>query len=228
MSFQRSLSFYARAGLGVLMLIAPAAPASAATMTISFNGSLTAVSSAVASQFAVGDTFTGTFVIDTDAPGSACGAFCQSYSSPLTVMSATVGSYNFSATVALQLTEFSTFYDEYSINAYGASLSGPPVNGMSPSLFFITLTDPTTAALSTIHTLTPPVLGDYAERSFGIFFETQGRVEAIAGTITSLSEVQTPPTAVPEPTSLLLLGTGITALAARVRRRRNTDSTQAR
>jgi hypothetical protein len=224
-NLRNSLSLCAPAGLGVLMLMAAAAPVSAATITYSFTGSVAGVSSPALSPLAAGDALSGTFVFDTEAAaGSACGTFCQTYTSPLQTLSATVGSYSFSATATELLTEFATFYDEYAI--VNDSISGPPVNGMSLLNFYLTLFDPTHTALSTIHTLVPPVLGDYAERTFGlIFMDRNGSIEYVGGTIASLSVVQTPPPAVPEPTSLLLLGTGIAALAGRARHRSMKNST---
>jgi hypothetical protein len=63
------------------------------------------------------------------------------------------------------------------------------------------------------------VLANYAQRIFALSFVDGFNLPAVSATLTSLSVVTTPPS-VPEPTSLLLLGTGIIALAGRVRRRR--------
>jgi hypothetical protein len=213
----KTLSYCARLGVGVFVLTVAAAPVSAAPITFSFSGSVTAISPQLTSTFAVGDAMSGTFVFDPAATFTACSGVCGNFNSALQTLSVTIGSYTLSGTAFETLYNSST-QDYYEISALLPA--GAPVNGLPPSSFALELTDPSATALSTHSTLVAPVLANYAERNFALLFEDSfHRLIGVGGTITSLSAVTTPPS-VPEPTSFLLLGTGIIALAGRVRRRR--------
>jgi PEP-CTERM motif len=219
-NLKRTLSLCARIGLGVFVLMATAArPSSASTITFSFSGSITNVNSpTLAGQFAVGDVLWGTYTFDSAAAFTDCGAICGMYDSSLQAVSGTLGTYSFTGTARAILIMSS----QYIIAADSPSISGAPVNGLPLTTFTINLFDPTGTALSTAHTVVPPLLSAYSQRDFVLGFGTDpfrlDPTATVSGTITSLAEVQ-PPTAVPEPTTLLLLGTGIVALAGRARQR---------
>jgi hypothetical protein len=213
----KTLSWCARVGVGVFLLTIVATPASAAPITFSFSGSVTSIDPRLASKFSIGDAMSGTFVFDPAAAYTSCGSLCGDFHSALQTLSATIGSYTLSGTAFEELFNFAPFYDKYTIVTN--SPSGAPVNGFPLWSFALTLTDPSATALTTQQTLVAPVLANYAERLFILNFGDIFDLAPVSGSLTSLSVVTTPP-AVPEPTSCLLLGTGIIALAGRVRRRR--------
>lgn len=224
MNLKKSLSLCARAGLGVLVVMAAATPSSASTITYSFTGTVTDVSPLLAGPFAVGDAMSGTFVFDSAAIFTACGGACGRYDSSLQSVSMTIGSYTLTGT-ATDLLQTPFMSRRYDIYADAPAVSGAPVNGLTLAGFALSLFDPTATAFSTAQTLVAPVFANYAQGTFGVAFETGGplsQTTGLGGTLTSLSQVETP-AAVPEPTSLLLLGTGVIAVVKRGRRHRALD-----
>ncbi len=212
----KTLSYGARLGAGVFVLTIAAAPVCAAPITFSFSGSVTHVDLLLTSKFAVGDAMSGTFVFDPAAAYTSCGSACGTFNSALQTLSATIGSYTLSGTAFEQLFN-SPAQDYYQIST--TSPSGALVAGLPLAAFGLDLTDLSATALTTQTTLVAPVLANYAQRIFALSFVDGFNLPAVSGTLTSLSVVTTPPS-VPEPTSLLLLGTGIIALGGRVLRRR--------
>src|SRR5687768_12831328 len=92
--FGRSLLM--KLALNMLMLVVTAgasvlldpAVARAATITYAYTGTVTTVDSPLGGTFAVGDTFAGTFVLDTEATANGCVSACEVYLSPLQTYSA--------------------------------------------------------------------------------------------------------------------------------------------
>jgi hypothetical protein len=208
---------------GASVLLDPAV-ARAATITYAYTGTVTTVHSPLGGTFAVGDPFTGTFVLDTEATASGCGSVsaCVFYLSPLQTYSATVGSYGFSGVGYEVIVDHFNGEDywEFDSGYNGTTVSGPAVNGLKPIGFYLQLSDPSGAALTGV-SLVPPVLSDYSIATFRLVFEDFPPA-SLSGTIASISVVEpTPPTppAVPEPASLALLATGLAGLAASRTRR---------
>jgi hypothetical protein len=212
--------------VGLLLLTANGA--SAAPITWAFSGTVDVVDAALGATFSSSQTMAGSVTYDID-PSFVCAGSCQgadalqSYAGA-TDFSITVGSYTATfPTVAdannhpIQVTnDFSpTPRDSFSVSA---RLTGTPLNGFNP-LAFLGLNDYQ-------HTLLPDA--DLANVNLSAFiaapdhfnfwylaFSDFGGNPQISGNITAITQV----TAVPEPSSLMLLGGGILALARKAWRR---------
>jgi len=104
--------------------------------------------------------------------------------------------------------------DEYLINHQ--SFSGLTVNGAAPTVFNIGLVDTSAMAFTTdTLPLVPPTLGSFDSFTNLIRFENNGGKD-VRFDLTSF-ELSTP--AVPEPSSIVLLGIGVAGLLIRNRRR---------
>jgi hypothetical protein len=205
--------------LALVLLLAPGiSSVSASTITYSFTGTADTVDPLLASAFGIGDTLTGTFEYDPTPRPGGCRDLSRCYPSPLQLLSARLGSYEFSGTAVVTIS--STTWGVSAVRAHPfeivhTDLVGPPVNGLHPRRFGITL-----AGASEPHDylqIMEPVFADYSDASFDMWFD-EGVEDSspvfVFGTVTSLA-----PTAVPEPATAFLLITGVLACALHSRAR---------
>jgi hypothetical protein len=230
-----------RLGSLVALWLLSATAARASTITFSFTGSVTSVDSSLATAFSPGDALTGTFIFDSDAaPFPVPAAFIRQYFAPTQLLSATVGSYIFSGSIVESLEDLPADIpppstDRYAVIAAShpggppegcgpcpppSVISGPSVNGLPLWFFNIVLTDPSGSALSSL-ALVPPVFSNYSDRQFSLVFGSSRPDDAhgVFGTVSSLAVVT--PSAIPEPTSFVLLASGMFGPSARRWLRRN-------
>jgi hypothetical protein len=212
--------------VGLLLLTATGA--SAAPITWAFSGTVDTVDPALVGTFNISQTMTGSVTYDID-PSFVCAGSCQgpnalqSYAGA-TDFTITVGSYTATfpavpdaSTHPIQVANDFSPTARDAVTA-SARLTGTPMNGFNP-LVLLSLNDYQ-------HTLLPDA--DLANVNLSAFitapdhfnfwylaFSPAGGETQISGNITAITQV----TAVPEPSSLMLLGGGILAVARKVRRR---------
>jgi len=203
--------------LATFVLTAPAV-GRAAPITFQFTGTVTQSGSPDidSTQLLTGSyTFDSALLNNCVAPDFVAGVGCYG---PITAFSLSIGAFTTSLDTA-----FTGLQDVFvsdtgsSPDTYGlaAPLLGVP---LTLNQFVMRLSDSTMAALSSnALPLTPPVLANFDFNSWEL--DLGGQVAAV-GTITSLRAV---PTAVPEPATLVLLGSGVVA-ARRVRRTKPRES----
>ena len=220
--------------LGLLLAAGP--PAQAAPITFDFGGTVTSVDPALAGSFAVSQSLTGSFTYEsTSLPSSPGGG---NYFTALTALSFTVGTYSASFLGPLpppsQDLKISVInlpgLDIFNVSAVTTDgLTGPPAAGFAFSGFFFSLQDNTGTVFSSTALPTSLSLSSFDFPVFTLeFLDLDDNEFAVEGTVTSLTLV--PPTGggnggnggappIPEPSTVVLLGSGLAGLAVWKRRR---------
>lgn len=187
-----------------------------------FEGTIDSVDSNLSAYFSTGELFSSVITfeptVDIDPDPDEGAYFIES-----TVT--TFGSYNFSANVptagSVQLRNgvgSDTLSAGYAYHPYPFYL---PSSAWALLSTGISLTDIEGTALSSQSIpASLPSLSLFEANSFTLHFETPAWISAwVSGTVTSMSTTANVP-GVPEPTTMLLFGTGIAGLAAVGRRRK--------
>jgi hypothetical protein len=214
-----------------------AKPAHADAITYAFSGKLDYVVplSPPSTTFSLGETFSGTFMVDDGAVGLGVRTDSfetfQDFSSANQLAAVTIGANTYSGSGVTELIQFTSiggfpYYgsDEFSFSQVvgnaPTTLSGPDVGGLPVLGMFEMLIDPSGTALSTVATPSQPTLSAYSVRTFCLDFGTSLPFDPnndICGPISSITRISSTGT-VPEPTTFLLLGS-VLVFAARHWRR---------
>ena len=187
-------------------------PAGAAPMQFAFTGIVSGSNVKLSPPFAIGQTMSGFFTVDSPLDASTDSnpsANIASYSNHITNLSVTIGtSTPYVATFGQQNNNITIrnlpAFDSAKL-VVNTLTSGAQVNGFTPTKFDMTLVDGTAGAFNSQYPTTVPSLSSFlTTNQWRLVFAPGGRV--VQGALTSL-------TAVPLPAAVILFGAGLVALA---------------
>ena len=210
------------AAAAILLAWLPAS-ASAAPITFNFNGTATFVNSLVSSQYAIGNSLTGSLTYDSalvDADASATHGLYAPLSSLTFTLNGNVHTF-----------VSGTGFDNIDVQngspdqlVFRADVTGPTVNGFKPFFLTLSLADPTGLALNSDALPTSFNTIQFSQASFIVSFTNRTNPHDLTsgGTnFTGVSGTLTSGVAVPEPSTLTMLGSGLVGMALWLRRKRS-------
>ncbi len=202
------------------------ASASAAPVTFNFNGAATFVNPYLSSQYAIGNSLTGSLTFDS--------ALVDTDASTTHGLYAPLSSLTFTLNGNVHTFVSGTGFDKIEVQngtpgnpdqlVFSVDIAGPTVNGFEPFFLTLTLADPTGLALSSDALPTSFNTIQFPQASFTISFtnRTNPHDTTTPGTnFTGVSGTLTGSAAVPEPATLTMLGIGVAGMALRFCRKRS-------
>ena len=193
--------------------------AEASPIVVQFTGVVTQVDAELASYFSVSDSLVGSFEIESSLVDEFPADPVHGRYGPLSAFSFTVSGYSGGFPLSGEnevniLHNTSTFDDIYQLHA--KPFSGPLVLGYEPDSFQLNLIDKTRTVLgSDALPLVVPPLSSFTSAIWVMGFSEPFNSYSLQGVIRTMETTS----AVPEPASLALLASGLTAIVLRRRRR---------
>lgn len=186
-----------------LCAVLSANAAHAALLTYAFEGAVSEVTGVLFPTLNTGLTMTGNITFDPAAAPVTPGVGV--YLNPITALNLNIGSYNATSlgNNAVFLTNSAPGSGIDNITTFVSMSSATAINGTLPTLFDVSLTDPSGNVLSGVDLPTaPPSLNSFASNKWRLTFANGNFV---LGSLTKL-------TAVPLPAAVILFGAGLISL----------------